>query len=410
MASLKYWLWLTTRSGLRPEQSFRVLEHFGTPEGVYFADPAEYDMVEGLPRRAAQALCQKSLDSAEMILGDCDRLGIRILTVQDAEYPERLKNLYDPPTVLYVKGKTFRFDEEVAVGVVGAREPTPYGEKMAGRLGLELARHGVLVVSGIAQGLDSAAIRGALKGGGGVVSVLGNGVDVCYPAENRWLYEDVAAAGALMSEYPPGTTPTRHSFPQRNRILSGLSLGVVAVECRREHSGTMVTARLALDQDRDLFAVPGNADASMSEGTNWLIQQGAGLVTCGWDIAREYAERFPGKIRQPEPLSAVEQKARLAWEDSSKAKPEESDRKKMVDNGSDRAYIDLDPREAGLTDDQIGLLMALEGRDLHTDDLVEATQIPAKRILSALTMLQLKGYIEEGPGKRFSSKVKRLEG
>ena len=226
MATLKYWLWLSTRKGVRPEQVGRLLEHFGTPERAYYADPEEYDLVEGLAPTARAALGDKSLERADAILGDCDRLGVRILTFGDADYPDRLKNIYDPPAVLYVKGRLPAFDEEIAVGVVGSRKPSPYGRWMAGKIGLELAEHGALVVSGIAQGLDSEALRGALRGGGAVVSVLGCGVDVHYPRENRWLYEDVAAHGALVSEYPPGTEAEGWHFPVRNRILSGLCLGV----------------------------------------------------------------------------------------------------------------------------------------------------------------------------------------
>lgn len=405
MATLKYWLWLTTRSGMQPVDALRILDHFGTPEKAYFADPAEYALVEKLSRQAAASLRDKSLNEANRILGDCDRLGIHILTIQDAEYPERLKNLYDPPSVLYVKGKSFRFDEEIAIGVVGARDPTPYGVEMAGRMGLELAQYGALVISGMAEGLDAAAVRGALKGGGNVVSVLGNGVDVRYPSINRYLYEDVAAVGALMSEYPPGTGPTKASFPQRNRILSGLCLGVVAVECRRKRSGTMVTARLALDQDRDLFAVPGNADAPMSEGTNYLIQRGAGLVTCGWDVVQEYADRFPGKVRKPGPIDAEVRTARLY-----SSRPLQTAKKeKVVDVSPKGAYSDLDPKAAGLTDDQIDLLSVLGEKTLLADELVELAQIPAKRVLSALTMLQVKCYIKEEAGKRFSSLVRLVK-
>ena len=170
MASLKYWLWLTTRKGLRPEHAVRLLEHFGTPEGAYFADPGEYDLLSDLPLPVRTALQEKHLAEAEGILADCERLGLRILTLGDADYPDRLKNIYDPPAVLYVKGRLPAFDEEIAVAVVGSRRPSEYGKRMAGRLGLELAREGALVVSGIAQGLDTEAVRGALKGGGPVVS------------------------------------------------------------------------------------------------------------------------------------------------------------------------------------------------------------------------------------------------
>ena len=403
MAALKYWIWLTTRRGMTPLQTFRLLDHFGTPEAAYFADREEYRLC-GLTDWQQRTLLDKSLDGAERILGDCDRLDIRILTIQDAEYPERLRQIENPPCVLYVKGKLFPFDELVTVGVVGTRRPTEYGKIMAGRLGMELARGGALVVSGIARGLDTAALRGALKGGGSVVSVLGGGIDVVYPAENRWLYEDVAAAGALISEYPPGTENKGEHFPIRNRIISGLSLGVAAVEAE-EHSGTLITMRLALDQGRDAFAVPGNADAPMSRGTNLLIQRGeAKLVLSGWDILCEYEQLLPGRVSRPEPLPVQVEAARLEVPEP----PQEPERQETVtaetvDKPDEMAYITLE--DGALTDDERDILLALEGRGLRTDDLVELTQIPARRVSSALTMLQIHGYVEEKAGRRFESTV-----
>ncbi|MGI5928293.1 DNA-processing protein DprA [Pseudoflavonifractor sp.] len=403
MAALKYWIWLTTRRGLTPLQTFRLLDHFGTPEAAYFADREEYRLC-GLTDWQQRTLLDKSLDGAERILGDCDRLGIRILTIQDAEYPERLRQIANPPCVLYVKGKLFPFDELVTVGVVGTRRPTEYGKIMAGRLGMELARGGALVVSGIARGLDAAALRGALKGGGSVVSALGGGIDVVYPAENRWLYEDVAAVGALISEYPPGTENKGEHFPIRNRIISGLSLGVAAVEAE-ERSGTLITMRLALDQGRDAFAVPGNADAPMSRGTNLLIQRGeAKLVLSGWDILCEYEHLLPGRVSRPEPLPAQEEAARLEVAESpQEPEPQEEVTAETVDNPENMAYITLE--DGALTDDERDILLALEGRGLRTDDLVELTQIPARRVSSALTMLQIHGYVEEKAGRRFESTV-----
>ena len=405
MAALKYWIWLTTRRGITPLQTFQLLDRFGTPEAAYFADREEYRLW-GLTEWQQRALLDKNLDGAERILADCDRLGIRILTIQDAEYPERLRQIENPPCVLYVKGKLFPFDELVTVGVVGSRRPTEYGKIMAGRLGMELARGGALVVSGIARGLDAAALRGALKGGGSVVSMLGGGTDVIYPPENRWLYEDVAAAGALISEYPPGTENKGEHFPVRNRIISGLSLGVAAVEAT-EHSGTLITMRLALDQGRDAFAVPGNADAPMSRGTNLLIQRGeAKLILSGWDILCEYEYLLPGRVSRPEPLPAQEEAARLEAPEA----PAEPERPRTVtaetvDNPEKMAYITLQDQGGEFTDDERDILLALEGRALRTDDLVELTQIPARRVSSALTMLQIRGYVEEKAGRRFESTV-----
>lgn len=405
MATLKYWLWLATRRPLRPTDAFRLLEQFGTPEALYFADRGEYEL-SGVSAQCRASLEDKNLDCAERILADCERLGVRVLTLQDAGYPERLRQIYDPPCVLYVKGRLFAFDEEVAVGVVGSRNPSEYGKHMAGRLGLDLARSGALVVSGIAQGLDAAALRGALSGGGSVVSVLGGGVDVIYPPQHRWLYEDVAAAGALISEYPPGAGIEGWHFPVRNRIISGLSVGVAVVEAA-ERSGALITARAALDQDREVFAFPGPADAPMSRGTNRLIQRGeAKLILSAWDILSEFETRFPGRLGRPEPLSKEAEAQRLEAGMEEKEPPAvPSGAGKTVDKEKERAYITLKDQPELFTDDERDILLALGESSMRTDDLVEAVQIPARRVSSALTMLQLRGYVEELSGRRFESTV-----
>jgi len=357
--------------------------------------------VEGLQR--------KDLAQADKILEDCERLNLTVMTLQDANYPERLRQLADPPAVLYIRGRMFRFDEQAAIGVVGARTPTAYGERMAEQLGFELASGGALVVSGIAEGLDSRAIRGALKAGGPVVSVLAGGIDVVFPPQHKYLYEDVAAAGALISEYPPGTRPVGHHFLQRNRILSGLCLGVVAVECRI-YGGTISTMHRALEQDRDLFAVPGPVDAPMSTGPNRLIQQGAKLVTCARDILEEYWDRFPGKLTLPDHLTAQSMEERLipdGMERLSRAtRPPQPEREEVAAPVVPaREKIPAGEQKARFTDDELLLLAALGSGKCSADELVEATQIPTRRVLSALTMLQVQGAVEEHPGRRFSALV-----
>lgn len=403
MASLKYWIWLTTRKGMDPACVLTVLDHFVTPERAYHAEGEEYDDLS-LPASARKGLTDKDLSRADEVLADCDRLGVRILTIQDADYPERLRQLTDPPAVLYVKGRLFRFDEEVAIGVVGAREPSEYGRMAAEKLGLELAAGGALVVSGIAPGLDSCAIRGALKGGGPVVSVLAGGVDVPFPLENRFLYQDVAAAGALISEYPPGTQHLGYHFPRRNRILSGLTLGVLAVECR-PFGGTMSTVNHALEQDRDLFAVPGAINAPMSEGTNRLIQQGAKLVTCGRDILEEYESRFPQKLARSVSLSPEALQARMEGPEEEQRAEAPATRQPAQSEPPARPVIPRGEQKAKFTDDELTILAALGSRTRSADQLVELTQIPTRRVLSALTMLQVQGAVEEQPGRRFSALV-----
>ena len=270
-----------------------------------------------------------------------------------------------------------------------------------------------MVVSGIAEGLDSCAIRGALKGGGRVVSVLAGGVDVPYPVQNRYLMEDVAAAGALISEYPPGTRPKGHHFPARNRILSGLSLGVLAVECRA-HSGTMITVNHALEQDRDVFAVPGAIDAPMSEGTNRLIRQGARLVTCGADILEEYWGRYPLKLSANAPLTPEAAQARLEDLRRQEKKPvdEESAPKQEQTSAPQESVRETVPRSEQrerFTDDELAVLAALRKGAMTADELVETTQLPARRVLSTLTMLQISAAVEERAGKRFAALVQLEE-
>lgn len=418
MASLKYWLWLTTRKGLSNVGVLGLLDHFGTPEAAYFADPAEYDLVPGLTGVSKGALLDRSMGEPERILAECDRLGHRILTFGDAGYPERLRNIYDPPAVLYLQGRDISFDDQVAIGVIGAREPTAYGIAQAQRLGYDLAAQGAVVVSGLARGLDSEGLRGALRGGGTVCAVLGCGLDVIYPRENRFLYQDVAAAGLLISEYPPGTEARRGNFPARNRIISGLSLGVVVVEGGYP-SGTQITARAALDQNRDVFAVPGPVDAPMSYTPNLLIRRGeAMLVTSASDILQEYQAMYPNRIKlkpglapdtpaiapgvRPRRPEAAEETAFEDFAVTTKSAAVE----KRVDQGEEIPYIHWKKLTPALTDDQRDVLLALREKELVMDEIIDATQIPTRRCTSAVVMLQLAGFVSEEAGKRFAATVR----
>lgn len=403
MSSLKYWLWMSTRKGMGIQGMHTVLDRFGTPERAFFADPEEYEL---LPAVLGRALQDRSMAEADKILADCDRLGIRIMTLQDADYPERLRQLYDAPCVLYLKGRLPDLDEEVAVGVVGTRGATEYGKTVAKRMGLELARGGAVVVSGTAAGIDSYAVRGALQAGGTVISVLGGGIDVPYPWENRFLYQDIAATGVLISEYPPGTENRGAHFPVRNRILSGLSLGIVVVEAPEYNSGALITAERALEQNRDVFAVPGNVDAVNSRGCVRLIQQGAKPVLSAEDILVEYRDRYPAKLNRRSPLSPEESRQRL----EAIAEPAPQVRQKTtVDKKKDEEYSIVKRRSDSFTDDELAVLHAMQGKSCQADELVERTQIPAKRVLSALTMLQIAGCVAEKPGRRFVSLVELNE-
>ena len=388
MSMLKYWVWLSELAGLGNQTRLALLEHFNTPEDVYYADEGEILLTEGMTRREADALKAKDLTEAEKILTDCERLELQVLTLRDAAYPVRLRSIYDPPCLLYLRGRLPEVDELPAVAVVGTRKASPYGIRCAEDLAFGLANAGALVVTGLARGIDSMAAQGALRAGGTVIGVLGGGVDVIYPKENGWLYDDVAAAGCLISEYPPGTEPLPAHFPIRNRIMSGLSVAALVVEAP-VRSGALITAGMALDQGRDVFAVPGPIYAENSKGCNRLIRDGAGVAAEPWDILRDYEAQFPGKLRgttrsAPEPL--------------------ETQPGQMVET-AEPAMPSLSLKGAGLTDDQILLLRTLTDQPMLTDDLIELTELPTRRVLSALTMLEIDQYVTQCSGKRYMRAV-----
>ena len=398
---LKYWVWLAELPRLKGPFRLALLRHFGSPEDIFVADREELLLAEDVPPGQAELALNRDLSAADRILADCQRLGQRILTIQDAEYPQRLRNIFDPPLVLYVKGRMPVMDEEAAIAVVGTRECTPYGTACGERLGRELAASGAVVVTGLARGVDSAAARGALRAGGSVVGVTGGGLDVVYPPENGDLYADVAARGVLLSEYPPGSPPDKAHFPVRNRIMSGLSVAALVVEAPG-HSGALITARLALEQGREVYAVPGPIDAPDSVGCNRLIRDGAGLAAEGWDILRDFQERFPEKLRPARKLPA--------WTPLPTRRRAEPRRKPEPAPEPEKAPALRAVSREGLTDDQIALLGVLEPEGpVQVDDLIESTGIPARRVSSALTMLEIDGCVRQHDGKRYTRTVALTE-
>ena len=400
MSGIKYWVWLSECGGLTLRAKLLLLEHFGTPENIYFAGREDYLHVDGMDLRLADALSDKSLDTADRVLGDCERLGLRILTMQDADYPVRLRNIYEPPCLLYVRGRLPTIDEEAAVAMVGTRGATPYGIETAETMAYELAKQGALIVSGAASGIDTAAHHGALRAGAKTVAVLGCGIDVIYPEQNRRLYQDIAASGALVSEYAPGTPAIGSHFPVRNRIISGLCLATVVVEAP-ERSGALITAHTALEQGRDVFAVPGAINAPNSRGCNRLIADGeAALLADSSDILREYEARYPHKLRS----GRVELPRTLGYQ--ARQEKEARAEKKREEQ---LPALDLRPGRTELTDDQIAIVRKLKEGEMQVDDLIEAVGLPTRRVLSALTVLEIEGHIAQSGGKRFSLNVEVLE-
>lgn len=407
---LKYWIWLTTRTGVGTRMLHRLLRHFGTPEAIWLADEAELRRVEGI--QEAASLLDQDLRGADQILGECYRKNISVLTWQDAAYPERLRNLEDAPVVLYYQGTLPAFDAEPVVAMVGTRKASSYGLLQAKTLGYQLGKMGAVVISGGAYGIDTMALKGALTAGRPVAAVLGCGVDVVYPASNAALFQDIRAHGCLLSEYPPGTEARGAHFPVRNRILSGLSLGVLVVEAPRK-SGALITANHALEQGRDVFALPANVGSPTCEGNLQLLKEGAILVEEGWDVMKEYVHLYPELIHRKsrgiamslsreEQARQEKQAERAERTVATKTRPPEKDDKKVIDKPQKTHYIDLQGLLDTLSADERLAAQALQDGPLHVDEIIERTQITAGRTLAALTLLELKGYVTRLQARRFS--------
>jgi len=324
--------------------------------------------------------------------------------MQDAAYPVRLKNIPAPPMVLYIRGMLPIIDEEAAIAVVGTRNATPYGMISGEKLGYEIAKAGGLVVSGLARGIDSAAARGALRAGGKVVGVVGTGLDRVYPPENKPLFTDVVSSGAIISEYPPGTEALPQNFPMRNRIMSGISVGVAVLEAPKK-SGALITADRALEQGRELFAVPGNIDAKSCEGSNELLKDSAHVVTCGWDIMEFFEVNFPEKIKKPgKRQSFDETAARELAEKTLEAKTEMLSEKK-IDKRDEEVYIDLRKQMESLSETELAIIAAITEKSTHVDDIIEGSGLSAAEVLGTLTMLELGGWVTQEKGKRFNLNI-----
>lgn len=415
-----HWIWFAHRPGLPDRIKAMLLEHFSDPEDIFYADGKAFAGIEELTRDHLDALLDKDLTQAEKILDDCQREKLHILTYRDAAYPSRLKNIPDPPMVLYYKGQLPEWEASPVIGVVGTRKASAYGLTTAKRMGYQIAKCGGLVVSGMAYGVDGLAMAGALSAGGPVVGVLGCGADVVYPKSNRALFEDTERYGCILSEFPPGTEPSKWNFPRRNRIISGLSCGVLVVEAP-EGSGALITARKANDQGRDVFAVPGNIDNPCCVGSNALLREGAILAQCGWDVVGEYEAMYPGRVRKDTAtvkLTVSPQELRQAAEET-KTTPKVAQKveipgkngilkkkldKKAIDKAAPPAYSDECVKKPKLTEEEQIILDALGGETRLVDDIIAQTGMSTGKLLAALTILELKGVIQRLPGKRVAPK------
>lgn len=405
---LLFWIWFAELPHLSTAQKYQLLQHFSDPEEIYFCETKAILAIEGITEKTVKALENKNLDGAHKILKECEDKGIKILTFADENYPIKLKNIYDPPVLLYYKGILPDWEAQPVLGVVGTRKATPYGLQTAARLSNQIACCGGLVVSGGAFGVDAMAMQGALRAEKAVVGVLGCGVDVVYPKSNKNLFSQVVENGCLLSEYPPRTPPNSWHFPIRNRIISGMSDGVLIVEAP-EDSGALITARKADEQNRDVFVVPGNIDVATCAGSNGLLQKGAKAALSGWDVMKEYALLYPGVVHKqdaPAPISEnvslnVAQKPVIPVNAETNA---DSDLKNFIDNKEKSTYSGYNKKPVDLLPEEQAVAALLTQQPKFMDDILAACDMPAGQVLSILTKLTLKGVAKNHPGRRVSLK------
>ena len=371
-----YWLALALTPALGPTRGRKLAEHFESIDDVFQASLTELEALNLQAQSAQHIALGKSLELAHEEFARANAAGIEIICRDDEVWPARLGEIYDPPLVIYVRGNS-RALSRPGIAVVGTRHPTPYGIGMAERLSCDLAARGMVIFSGLARGVDAASHRGAIHARGKTVAVFGTGVDVIYPRENKKMIDPILeCGGALISEFPLQAFPAPQNFPIRNRIISGLSLGVLVVEAG-EYSGTRITARCALEQSRELFAVPGNVTSRNSWGPNTLIKQGAKL-TATWE---DVWEELPAEIKQ---------QLESEWE------PAASDQKPQPSS--------LFNNDEQLTPREKKILAALKKDELtHIDVLIEKLEpeVSSSEIFAALFELELNGKIKQMPGKNF---------
>ena len=367
---LTYLLALSHITNIGPVRVAALIEAFGSLKNVFRASVDDIVSRSGVPRKVASSIVRfNDWKTVEDNKEEARKSGIVFVTPDDEQYPPLLRNIYDYPPLLFVKGSLSAHD--VPVAVVGSRSASTYGKFITERISRELSCLGVTIVSGMARGIDTAAHRGALSGHGKTVAVMGTGIDIIYPPENRSLHTTIAESGAIVTEFPFGTQPLAPHFPLRNRIISGMSFGVVVVEAH-ERSGSLITARLAGEQGREVFAIPGTIDSPGSRGTHWLIKNGAKLVESVDDILEEIAPQ----------ITAVNQRLTVGTQPAGCPEPIPT-----------------------LTDVENHLLKEVGELPVHIDTLIAKTGREAHQVVSTLMTLEINGYIEQQPGKFYRRKI-----
>ncbi len=380
---MRDWIALNMTPGIGPRAAAKLLERFGSAAAVYRATRAELEKVRLLPEAVDSIIARDTHDRAEGEIETVRKLGGDILILDDGVYPALLREIYDPPITLYVKGAWSECLDQPCVAIVGSRRCSTYGQNSASMLARDLAQRGVTIVSGFARGIDAAAHRGAIEGGGRTVAVIGTGIDQVYPRDHKKLADEVlTSGGAIVSQFPLTTPPVSENFPYRNRIISGLSLGVIVVEAA-ENSGSLITARLAIEQNREVFAVPGNITSRNSFGTNYLIKgAGAKLIQQWQDVAAELPPQIAAKLLPP-PLGHV------------------GDKKKEKSLADQLSFV-----PQGLTGFEQSVFKLLSpDNPAHIDMLVNQSRLAIPDLTAALLTLEMRDLVRALPGKCFVRKM-----
>ena len=404
MDPLQYWVWLSLLN-LSPRAVAAVLQQYKDAEQVFSAGKGAFQGMRGVTEREAEALENRDLTAAELSLRRCREQRLRVLPLTDPAYPERLRQVAAPPAVVYILGKLPELEAAPLLAVIGTRKPSAYGLKMSRELAFQISSGGGRVLSLLTPGADEAAAGGALLAENPCIGVLGTAHEAC-----RWpLMRQVAKTGAVVSEYPPGKEQFRHFFRERNRVAAGLSDGVVVVEAP-EKSGTRLFVTEAAELGKDIFAVPGNADAENAAGTLNLLKEGAKLVTCGADVLEEYRFRFPELISGATSVrTGSSEKPRAVLEEPDAPADRSAARAAVPAAGSlrrEESELSLEEQLRNLSPDQLALITAISPPSSHVDDIAERAGLPVARVLAQLTVLEIKGFVRREPGRFFSLNIK----
>ena len=374
---MKEWISLNMTPGVGPRAATKLLERFGSADAVFHARRTELESLRIKPETIESIISREMHDKAETELERLKQLGGDVLILDDGSYPAMLREIADPPITLYVRGDWQACLDQPCVAVIGSRMCSTYGENASEMLARDLASRGICIVSGLARGIDTADHRGAIRGGGRTIAVLGTGIDNVYPKENaRLVAEILESGGAVVSQFPLGTPPLKDNFPYRNRIISGLSLGVLIVEAS-ERSGSLITARLAMEQNREVMAVPGNITSRNSFGTNYLIKSGAKLVQQWQDVVAELPSEISAAILPP--------------------KVEKTD-------GEKKSQPELEP--AGMNENERKVWSLLSADEpVHIDNLLTASALSFGDLNAVLVGLDIRDLIRVLPGKYYARRI-----